>query len=133
MNAIMLVKWLEPVDSGLERQDFKKLSSMNSLVAYIIKIENLPTFSCKKKILSFNYVSYLYYSKISERPRVNYKLKFAEIYQALMCVSARNIMKEKIDLTKHRIVLRPCVHQVNLERQGIRGNLLRLVKAIVNP
>ena len=58
------------------------------------------------------------YSKISERPRVNYKLKFAEIYQALMCVSARNIMKEKIDLTKHRIVLRPCVHQVNLERQG---------------
>ena len=50
-----------------------------------------------------------------------------------MCVSARNIMKEKIDLTKHRIVLRPCVHQVNLERQGIRGNLLRLVKAIVNP
>ena len=73
------------------------------------------------------------YSKISERPRVNYKLKFAEIYQALMCVNARNIMKEKIDLTKHRIVLRPCVHQVNLERQGIRGNLLRLVKAIVNP
>ena len=49
MNAIMLVKWLEPVDSGLERQDFKKLSSMNSLVAYIIKIENLPTFSGKKR------------------------------------------------------------------------------------
>ena len=48
MNAIMLVKWLEPVDSGLERQDFKKLSSMNSLVAYIIKIENLPTFSGEK-------------------------------------------------------------------------------------
>lgn len=31
MNAIMLVKWLEPVDSGLERQDFNNLSNMNSL------------------------------------------------------------------------------------------------------
>ena len=29
MNAIMLVKWLEPVDSALERNDFNELSLLH--------------------------------------------------------------------------------------------------------
>ena len=64
---------------------------------------------------------------------MNYKPKFVEIYRAHMCVNAGNIMKERIDLIKHQIVLRQCVHQANLERKGIHGWLLQLVLLIVDP
>ena len=109
MNAITLVKWLEPVDSDLERHNFNELSLLD------------------RGLLTNGHF------KILERPRVNYKPKFVEIYRARMCVNVGNIMKEKIDLTKHQIVLRQCVHQANLERKGIHGRLFQLMLAIVNP